>query len=138
MSEPLSTGPEDTAGPTLAQSSSTLAKNIGLAHLHFLKTEGKPDTATCLAGKVSDNKDIVCSDPLGYLEPASEQASHPFHDLFEQQEDEGLVVLQWSMKRFMLAWGTFLGRPHAQQDPQYGNIRQIYETMRTMTSKMNV
>lgn len=86
-------------------------KNAGLADVHLVQS---PATAPL----------IPDDDVLALYSHLFSPNGTSFHHL--HPEAFGVKWKTWAAARFTEAWGQFLGRPDAQEDPSFATIRDIY------------
>ena len=92
-----------------------LLKNLGLAHANLVQCRALSGAKTL---------------PL------------PSYDVFKSTMEiswpstiNGMKTWQeWSTNRFLYAWGAFLQEENAKQDPQYGTIKKMFETVNTAST----
>jgi hypothetical protein len=87
-----------------SEAPTSLLKNLGLAHVHLIQNK-------VLTG---DDSIQPKDDYLRLLEKIS-------------WPENGVKWKDWSANRFQHAWGLFLQRKDAAQDPQYTTIKNLYE-----------
>jgi hypothetical protein len=84
----------------------SLLKNLGLGHVHLVQNKIL----------TSENSIQPKEDYLHLLEKISWPSA-----------EGGVRWKEWSAHRFQHAWGLFLQRKDANQDPQYATIKNLYE-----------
>lgn len=92
---------------------SALLKNLGLSHLHLVRS------------KLPDSK----------LLPPVPDVLHTMKDKVVEWPNEQLGWKAWSSLRFADAWGRFVAHRDARQDPQFDTIYEMYTAVTRKTTK---
>lgn len=100
-------------------------KNSGLANVHLVRSRVDANRRRALP-KVPD---ILGSKPILSPSMLSFEELHP--------RASGPEWKTWASERFSKAWGEFLNRTDATQDPQYSTIKDIYDTVITQAAARN-
>lgn len=96
-----------------SQAPSALLKNLGLCHLHIVRS------------KLSDEK------PL----PDVVDVLHTLRDNITPWPANQAGWKQWSSFRFLDAWGRFVVHRDAKLDPQFDTISQMYASVARKAAK---